>query len=586
MKRLRLSAVACALVMAAMPSRADAASLSLTGDLGLVLSRSDGGADGIYAGSTVLDWWGQLSLAGSPFRPGLLDFVLTGYYHGTAGYYPGSRDRTDNIGGRGQISLFNGSPLSLTLGASRDWTSFTGSGDNTRTGSMTTNSVAGTALLSMRGYPTVRASVMWNDLTNRTLDGADSKEDTFSASAGIAHNIGRLTYALSYDLARSYGTFDETNYYSHSVNLQLTAPFSENATFRLIGRYFLRQPTNDSPTNPRFDDASLGAGVQWHPGKATASFDYSYRHFLIESHGAADLEEESHGFTETTTYRKSEELTLNAGGNVYYVSERHGDGRVTSAAEALSGGLSWRHKLNRNLVAGLGLGIQGGLLEGDPGGTALSYGVNASAGLNYDRRNYNLALNYGGSYLDGVGGEPGWSLRQQLLLTGEGVVKARAILRGTIALVGARREDPLLGSFEAGSATLTFDAIMSRYRFQLTGGATGGASPALGSDSLLGDGLFLPVGFNTYSLFAALTAGQTADRGRLVLTETLRTLWTRGPGRPDQYEDGLDLSFSYNIGAFILSLDEHFSYGGIGASRRFGNLVMARISRSFGWKFF
>ena len=71
----------------------------------------------------------------------------------------------------------------------------------------------------------------------------------------------------------------------------------------------------------------------------------------------------------------------------------------------------------------------------------------------------------------------------------------------------------------------------------------------------------------------------------MVLSLLLRTLSTEAPERPIRHEQGESFSAGYTLGATTFSLEQRFSTGGSGGVWQTGNLVMIRISRSFGGRF-
>ena len=291
----------------------------------------------------------------------------------------------------------------------------------------------------------------------------------------------------------------------------------------------------------------------------------------------------------TTTWRFTPRLSLDGIIGVGYDERRRDDDGVQSGSESVAAYLIWTRPLRRSLVLGINAGGNIGLFEPETGGVSFAYGARAAVNVTWTRSSLRLIGRYTGSFADNVDSGtlatvPGWTLSQQLLLSADGQLKSDLGGRAQLSVLGSRREDPLLGSFANTTATAMLGLSGRRYTLLLTGGLTEGASAAVGNP-LASDGLFLPAAYNSEDVFASLTATESFDRGRLVLSELARAAWIRAPGHPDSSEVGLIVSASYRMGKFLFTIDERLSWGGVAGSSQFGNVFMVRASRSFSLSF-
>jgi len=576
---MRRSPCALALLLAASPALAD---YSLTGSLATGGSRTDAWGGPLHQDFSDWNWEVDAALAGTPFRPGLLQFLAGARYRSLDSYYPEGTSRSGDLGFHLQLSAFGDSPLPVSLSAARETRDFLTDSSTRQTGSTLAQSYAGTAVLGVQGYPSLRVAAFRTDLENHSLGGDLVTSSSTALSVGVAHSAPGQTYSASYDSSWNSGTYAETNYRSHYVNLAATASVSGDLQFRVSERYYLRLPTVDAALNPRFDDNALTAGFQWRPGSATsANLDYSYRRALVETTGAAQMDQLTQGVQQATQQRLGEDWTGIGSAGVTYTRERLGGASISGTGEEVGGALEWRHgfgsAFNLNIAGGGSIGAT----EPSTGGTLASYGGHGSAGVSLRGQSLQGDADYSATYQKNAGGLPGWSLLQTVSATLAAAL-GDAVLHGNARFAGGRREDPLLGSYLSRTMSATLGATYRRYDLQLSAGISDGLSEALANP--ISDGLFLPVGYNTHTRFATVTLSARASN-ELVVTALARALSSSAPGREDSWEYGAAGVASYSLGAFTVSLEDRYSLGGSGAFSQRGNLVLARISRSFGARF-
>jgi hypothetical protein len=334
-------AIVVAVTLLAAPARAG--ELDLSGLLGGGYSRGDTwGTTGDHTGGHTWDGEATLGLTGSPFRPGLLDFLLAGDYRDQRTVYDRDGSRTRVIGGRAGLSLFGGSFLPLGFTASRTWTDFFSDTGAQRTGGNVITTLGATAVLQPRRYPALRATLGRNQMESRLPGGETSEAGSTRLSVGLAQTLGNHDYALEYGTGWDQGTFAQNNHRSHNVLVRYSGGRPEGVQVHLTERYFLREPTVAHRANPRVDDNNLTSAVQWRVGReGQASFDYGYRHLVVGEAGDG-LEQLSHRVGQRIFAPASKDLSFRGTLELGHGLARRGEIERRSASQAAGASLSFR----------------------------------------------------------------------------------------------------------------------------------------------------------------------------------------------------------------------------------------------------
>lgn len=573
---------AFAVVLLLIAWQARAGEYTWSAGLGGGLSRSDAwSTDGPHLVFPTWDWNTDLGFGGVPFRPGLLQFLTTAQYRSLWAGYPEGSNRSHALSYALNASLLSDFALPISLFATRTIGQFLSLGEVQRTGTTHTSTEGGTVVFRKIGYPMLRLALTRTDLDNEAFGVQATRAGSTALSLGVSHSTPRQDFSAAYDTAWNDGNYAETNYRSHAVQAQASTAITDSLRFRLSERYLLRLPTLQSPTNPRFDDNGFGAGLQWRPGeRVTSGLDYNYRHSLVKALDTDELEQLGHGLQETTSYRLSEDVTVNGTANAQTITERRGGESRKGSSATGGGGLSGRRRLSDGLEVSAGGGGSLGVAKPAQGPAQLAYGANASAGITASWETARASATYSGSYQNSISGLAGSSLTQQLNLTGDALVRS-TLLRGVALFSGSRRQDPFLGVSLNRTISLSLTATWSIYNAQASVGQSEGASAISG----ISDGLFIPASFNTRTRYATVSTGFAVPRTHIVLSLLLRTLSTEAPGRSIRHEQGESFSAGYTIGATTISLEQRFSTGGSSGIWQTGNLVLVRITRSFGGQF-
>ena len=561
---------------------AHSGSYTWSGALGAGASRSDSwSTGGPHVSIPSWDWAADLGLGGVPFRPGLLQFLANGQYRSLWVGYPDGSNSTRGLGYGLTLSLLRDSLLPISFSASRLLSRFVTDGATQRTGSTLVTTEAGNVSFRKAGYPSLWLQVSRTDLDNESFNAEHTKTGNTTLSAAVAHSAPRQEFSASYDTGWNDGSWPETNYRSHSVQAQSLTAIADELHLRLNERYFLRLPTVDAPTNPRYDDNDFGAGLQWRPGRRlNGGLDYSYRHLLINAPVTGELERLDHALRETVAYHWTNDLTVNGNASEQTATERR-DGQSLSGNAFVGGaGANWRHLFGSGLELSAGGGGTVGVARAINAEEQLAYGAAGSAGLSAIGTRARGTASYSVAYQRNTSGLTGYSLNQQINLTGD-LLLGSTLFQATALFSGVRQDSPLLGVFLGRSISASLGATWKSYNVNLSGGQSDGVAGPLAQPSVT-DGLFLPANFNTRVRFLTLSTVVGIPRTRILVTALARALALEGPDRPPRHENSALLSVGYTIGATLFSLDERFSTGGAGGLWQTGNLVTLRVTRSFG----
>jgi len=567
--------------LAALPLGALAENLQLAGDLTGGYSRSDSGGDAApRSTATTWDWGTRLSLSGSPFRPGLADFVLAGDYRDVHSLYDTGDTRTQVLGLRAETALLGNSIVPMHLGLSRTYTEFATDAGTDRTGRSIATSGVASVVLRPRDYPMLTASVTRNDVDTRPPGGAPFTTDSTRLALGASQVAGDHQYSIAYDTGWDEGTYAQSNYRSHNLLLDYSGAMG-GTVLRFTDRYYLRAPTVADPTNPRLDDSTVSAGVQWRLARGgSASFDYTFRDATLAAPGGTQLSTVAHTAVQRVLVPVGSEISVQGQLEVGSGVERR-DGELRRANDqSLGGSLAWHH-VGPLTSSYAGAGLSVGVVEPSDHAPETSFGATGSYGVTWTQLPFAPTATYLLTYQHQSAQLSGWSLQNRLDLSGQGAITRRVFGRAILTLSDALRDDALLGTSEVRSATLLVSAWGMRTTAQVTLGVTDSLGQGIAPPGQT-EGFVAPRQFNTRSTYATLTATRLLWDGHVTLSGMLRTLATTAPDRPEQWEQGAYVDLGLNVGLLVLSLNDQASRSGVGGTSRFANLIMVRVTRSFG----
>ncbi|HET9553623.1 MAG TPA: hypothetical protein VFP50_11710, partial [Anaeromyxobacteraceae bacterium] len=390
-----------------------AGALNLGGSLGAGYQRSDSWAGGQHTSIPGWDFASQLSLSDTPWPSAILSWAATGNYQRHRTLYSDSTSTTDNLTFMGSVSLFQGSALTLNLGASRSWTEFTNTGPVEQTGSTLVTNYAAQARYAALARPSFTASVNRLEIENRSF-GVTSNAASTTLSGGVAQSVEGFDYALGYDTVLASGSFADSNYRTHNFNLSATTYAIPGVELRVVDRYFLRDPTVTASTNPRYDDNDfhLTATARTDPRLLTRA-DYEYRHLVTSVPGADGRDALDHLLSGTAEYRYSPEWTFNGNAGASYSKDRLGPTEISGSTEQVGGSARWQRLMGRSSLF-LSGGGSVGLQQRDGGAQQGAWGLSAGAGGNTSADTWVGSLTYNLGLSRNLSGQFGTALNQQL----------------------------------------------------------------------------------------------------------------------------------------------------------------------------
>jgi hypothetical protein len=572
--RLLLPAALLALLLAAPSTWADVA---FGGNLGLSLTRSDQWGGPSHDSSSIYQFTGSLHLDASLFAPGTLDLGGSASY---LGYRATGGTAGDALNYQLRLSALARFPVHFSGSASRDTYEFTSSTNQARIGNIAVDGRVGTVVVSPEGLPILQATVTNITSTSSFTGTAPVTTDMTGVAAAITQTVEALNYSLSYQTNRSAGDYAETNYLFHSASLAASAELAPNLSAQVTANYNLREPTLVARTNPRIDNQSLQAMVRWSEASETsAGGSYQYASSIFEAPESAIRQSLSHSLSAYWAHRLSAEWSFDVGGGAALGETGLGASSQRSTGEQVSSAVRWSRfdggtTLGASLSGSLGL-IQPG---GAPNGT--SWSVAASGDLSRPIGTWVGNASLGATHDENSGASSGTRNRVYANLSANGLPLGwsfHGLLSSTYSLV----DSPAFGSSRALNTRLDSQVTRAGITLGLAAGITDDLSEALTPGAPPTSPL-IPVSYNTQSRYATALASLQAF-SRVYLTFIARHISYTSSGRDTQWENGLSVQASYNLGAFQFSLFDVVTNGGSGTSSSgTQNVLFFSVTRSFG----
>ncbi len=579
-RRLALGLLALALVLAAPPA-ARAGSYGFSGSLDTGYTRNDVSAGGVTGSVPGWDFGGQLSLNAVPLRADLLQALASVSYRMVESSQPDVRNRTDYLQYGASVSALQASPLTLSGFASRARTNFDATSATTMTGSSMVTSEGGTAYLHIAQVPTVRATLQRSEFDNTGIGGLRTTGRSTQLSTAAAHQLENHAYEAGYDTSWNSGSYGDTNYRTHRVVFNGSSKVTDALEVRLNEQYYLRDPTQQAANSPRFDDNVFGASASWRPAaRVVSSLGYGYHHLIADFQGLGENREStSQSLRAAADWAATPELswTGSLAGGVN--EDRVGTTTLRSAGESAGGGVRWMRNSGASTWQANASGSVGATqLDGQE---LLAWGAGLGGGWNAALGSWSTSLSASSGYDSNLLGQTGWSLRNQVNASAGTRTPGGTAVRTELQASDVRQHGQLLGQLATQTVQALAGVAFRTQNLTLAAGLTNGAVQGLASPA--GSGI-LPASSNTVSRYATLTAESGLARG-LLLTGFARYATVTSPDRPDTWEASFNLRLAYRIGLFDLSLEDRHSIGAQGGPRVTTNVLMARISRSFGASF-
>jgi len=486
---------------------------------------------------------------------------------------------------RGALFQNRTSPVRLNLFADRTDSSVENLvGGTTVTGNGTVTRYGGAATVRVNEVPRLEMGYSARQ-TEETFPGSPLRStDSQRARFAFGHTAAVASVNMRLDGEWNTGSWSADNYDQYIVSADGHSRLSERGDLFFTDQYTQRTAT--AATGPTFgydfNAFSVGYRAGMTPGDALL---VSYRnvHSLIDT---------SVGSTENLIHNARYEQDFRFEGSKYFLrpladltyrEQRLSTGTVTNSGETARVLLWWRDAGDRGRLFEWNAGPAVGLLHVPGEETRLGYG--AVAAIRYSGPFYatRASASYEAEWRSDIFGQRGWSLRQQASAGTSGAAAGGAYTFQATA--SAFRGWTPLGGDQAQRGVQANGTFRRRgYGGDLSLGFSSGASPNVAGVDLVGDGFFLPVGFNFHTFTVA--AGANAELlHNLVGRVQLRSTTSSGPGQPSISYGEAGASLSYRYGAFDLSLEDRYQRSLSDDNSIPTNIFMFRVSRIIGTRY-
>jgi hypothetical protein len=562
-----------ALLVAAPPA---VAGVTWGGNLGFSAHRSDQWTDQSHSG--VTDYWfaGALHLDASFFTPGTLELGAGVSY---LGYRTVGGSASDALNYDLHFSALARTPVLVSGSATRTTIDFTADTSNDRIGTTQIDSLSGSVGLASPGYPALSATVRNTASTNRFGGAPTVNADVTTLSAAATQSVEALNYTLSYDTGWASGDYVESNYRQHAAVVRAMAELATNLTAQVSATYNLRLPTIVDPNNPRYDDQSLSAYVQWMDYPDTSGGGgYSYADTLFEAPGSETRQTISHGLSAYGSHRLHPDLSVDATAGLTVLQARSGAAEQQSTGEQAGAAVRWDRRWGQ-WTSQSSAGGNLGLYQGEGGLRTSAWAVGASTSWSRPVESWSTGLGLSGSYETNTGASQGTRYRLYANAAASGAPGGWSF---DAALNGgySHSSSDFYGSNSSTNLRLVSQASRSGYVLSLNAGLTDDLAGVLIPGTSTGS--LIPSTFNTRSTYVQGTASLPALQN-LSLTLLARYLSTTSPGRVTRWEDAVSVNASYSLGAWVLSLYDQVTVGGSeNGVEGTQNLIFFMVTRSFG----
>lgn len=582
-----VAAAALMFALAVWAAPAPVRAFEWTGQLGVLYTRDDAWAEqGPRTTRPHLDLDLRLDVADFVRNPGTLTWNAGIGYRRVSDDLNGAHvSRTDAVSYRLSAALFRNptSPFRLSGFATRSDARVESPGSVAASSDERVATYGGTLSIAPPALPGMQIDYHRTEIDEAAPSLEPHRRAVDRVRAQASHGTTAFSASGTYDGEWSDGTWVADQYQQYVVRAEGHGKVTERGELFLLEDYLRREPTATS--GPTFAvDASVFSGAYREglvPGELL-SVSYRFTRGLTET--PTELAE-----TVNQAARWEQDFPLDASqllvrtlAEVTRTEQRTAIIRGTSTGETV-GALLWWRRDQRGTLVEWNLGPQLGLVQTQGDGNQFGYGGSGAVRTSRPWGGHRATISYDASYQRDLGVR-GWTLRQSALAgLSRSVGVGRANLQ--VSAFAARQWTPVLGDDVRRSISLTAAYAVRRSSLDAQASYHSGAA-ALARDRTLGDGIFLPLGFDTHAL--TVVAGAATDllpslSGRVQLQGSS----TRAPGQPDMgsYEAGASLTYRY--GALDFAIEDRYSVipaSGAGYGFR-ANALMVRASRTIGTRY-
>ncbi len=556
---------------------APAAALDVWGNAGGAYMQNDTwGA--VHTQSPFLQGTGHVDANGELLDPGQLDLASSLHY-GESGR-PGSTGQQWG-GALNVLTLSRWLPVQLF--ADRTWGNFS-SDSAGRTGTTLSTGLGASAQTLMQQYrPLFYAGVGQNEMHNYAIDGKVIDSISRSLNTGITMSLPRLAYSARYGYGWNEGTLTPSNYGSHQVGIASQYALSERTTGVFTGDYYIREPSRADPLNPRISSGNFAVSTVYRTETSANSLGYSYGDSSIRPFGGEARSSTSNGVDESYSWPVSRDVALSLGGNASAVASAVGTNVERSAGQSASLGGGWHHGYDAFRM-GVSGSASGGVLEAK-GGVQPAFGGQGSVSCSRPFASAEGSLSYSIGYGQNLKGVVQTTFAQSLMAGGSWKTSL-AQLSGNLSFMAQRSDNAVFGTAANRSLTADVTARLRTFSLSAQGGIVDGLSPELSSP--VGDGLFIPLSYNSHRRYANARFGTGGGSGYWGWTFGALANATQASdlGATAQHQEDLAINLGFSFGAWAISISDDYAIGGPDGGPTYrSNGFFVSLTRGFRAKF-
>ncbi len=482
------------------------------------------------------------------------------------------------------------SPLKLNVYAARADSRVDNKLVGTQVGDQTSKNYGANVALVGAGTPSLVLGVNHREET-QTMDAVlDHNRSVNGVSASITSGGAPFSLAASYRGEWSGGSYVSDDYQSHSADVIGVARFDNDADLVVSDVYYRRVPTSTGAGAYGSEVNSFAASFRngYTPGR---KWTLRYRDVRATTTLDANTDQTlSNSLQYTQDHRlPAPEYFLRGSADFSTSSQqRTGDGSLSATGATLGLQLWWYHDVSTDKTIAPGVKeswlyeLAGGPLIAylDPSGGPVNvgYGANAHGRIGIPLGPRRLNGIYDVVYGTNLYALSGWSLTQtgNVTMTGPAGVGSYDV---GLALAASRLSSPVFGESASRSVTARANYRRGRYSFLGQAQLMNGTLP--GTSSFVGDGLFIPTGFDTRQVSVLGQAAVGLSSGLSAHVDG-RFSESAGPGQPSSTGWDAFAGVAYRYAAFDVSIDEHISWYEAPGGMYSRNMIFFRISRSIG----
>lgn len=525
------------------------------------------------------------SLDGSVVDPGVVAWKLAASYRRDSASFDGSETRLNSaLGYHFDAAFFRNptSPFTATVFADRSDSTFDDYTGTPFSGDRLAQSFGGGIRLAPHLLPTLHLDYRRTDVEETLpLVGAhESSSDRLAAR--FTQSSSTFNAFASFVGEWNDGTWVYDQNSNYTVTADAHAYVDDDTQVFVSDTYYNRVPDTSAADAFAQELNSFSGGFRSgrKAGEKTVLRYVGRR--LYASTQLGTTESTSNGvnfFQDFLLGTEGDYLTVSADASMH-------DGSTPLGSTASRGGtLGADYAWNRSQKGGnsyeLAAGPRVGYVVADGSKDQFGYGARARGSVATSWNGYGLSGVYSVLYGNNLSGQVGWVLEQRASASARGRAGAGnvgvTLAANTLRRYGPNGDEAVRGINLVGDYRWRDYAVLASYA--LSSGVLPGTP-----DDFVGDGFFVPVGFDTQQQTFTLGANARIFTG-LVGSVELRYASSSLPGQPD-LETGQGIaSLSYRFGMLEISLEDRVTGPSLDPTEATANLVMLRASRTFGSRF-